>query len=146
MKSAAIIQSNYIPWKGYFHIIRSVDDFVFLDVRSPGEFRGEITHMPEYPQEGVLRGGHIPGAKSCPWSTAANADGTFKTADQLKSIYIEDNNVNPEDEVITYCDDATCEMGEELGLKLLEKSIPRVGVFIGGFEEWKQRGEPVDSG
>ncbi|HXO94143.1 MAG TPA: sulfurtransferase [Candidatus Acidoferrum sp.] len=43
-----------------------------VDVRSPGEYRGEITHMPEYPQEGVLRGGHIPGAKSMPWKTATN--------------------------------------------------------------------------
>src|SRR5512146_2024803 len=51
-----------------------------IDVRSPGEFRGEITHMPEYPQEGVLRGGHSPGARSVPWKTAANDDGTFKTA------------------------------------------------------------------
>ena len=41
-----------------------------IDVRSPGEFKGEITHMPEYPQEGVLRGGHIPGAKSFPWKRA----------------------------------------------------------------------------
>ncbi len=38
-----------------------------IDVRSPGEFKGEVTHMPEYPQEGVLRGGHIPGEKSFPW-------------------------------------------------------------------------------
>jgi rhodanese-related sulfurtransferase len=48
-----------------------------IDVRSPGEFKGDITHMPEYPQEGVLRGGHIPGAKSVPWKTAANDDGTL---------------------------------------------------------------------
>jgi thiosulfate/3-mercaptopyruvate sulfurtransferase len=50
-----------------------------IDVRSPGEFRGQITHMPEYPQEGVLRGGHIPGAKGVPWKTAANDDGTFSS-------------------------------------------------------------------
>ena len=50
-----------------------------IDVRSPGEYKGEITHMAEYPQEGVLRGGHIPGAKSVPWKTAANDDGTFKS-------------------------------------------------------------------
>ena len=49
-----------------------------IDVRSPGEFRGQITHMAEYPQEGVIRGGHVPGAKSVPWKTAANDDGTFK--------------------------------------------------------------------
>ena len=58
-----------------------------VDVRSPDEFSGKKTHMPEYPQEGVLRGGHIPGAKSVPWARAANPDGTFKTADELRAIY-----------------------------------------------------------
>ena len=48
-----------------------------IDVRSPGEYQGEITHMAEYPQEGVLRGGHIPGAKSVPWKTATNEDRHF---------------------------------------------------------------------
>ncbi len=51
-----------------------------IDVRSPGEYKGTVTHMPEYPQEGVLRGGHIPGAKSVPWKTAVNEDGTFRSA------------------------------------------------------------------
>lgn len=74
-----------------------------VDVRSPGEFSGEITHMPEYPQEGVLRGGHIPGAKSCPWSTAANADGTFKTAEELRSIYTSGLGLGKEDDIIAYC-------------------------------------------
>ena len=74
-----------------------------VDVRSPGEFRGEITHMPEYPQEGVLRGGHIPGAKSCPWATAANEDGTFKTAAELRSIYTEGLGLGDADDIIAYC-------------------------------------------
>ncbi len=50
-----------------------------VDVRSPGEFSGELLHMPDYPQEGAMRGGHIPGAKSVPWARAANEDGTFKS-------------------------------------------------------------------
>ena len=74
-----------------------------IDVRSPGEFKGEITHMPEYPQEGVLRGGHIPGARSIPWKTAANDDGTFKSAEELRKIYIENLGVDPADETIVYC-------------------------------------------
>ena len=49
-----------------------------VDVRSPGEYSGELLHMPDYPQEGALRGGHIPGAASVPWKRAANDDGTFK--------------------------------------------------------------------
>jgi thiosulfate/3-mercaptopyruvate sulfurtransferase len=74
-----------------------------IDVRSPGEFRGEITHMPEYPQEGVLRGGHIPHARSVPWKTAANDDGTFKPADQLRKIYQENLGFQPGDETVVYC-------------------------------------------
>ncbi len=74
-----------------------------VDVRSPGEFKGEVTHMPEYPQEGVLRGGHIPGAKSCPWSTAANPDGTFKSADELRAIYTEGLGLGDADNIIAYC-------------------------------------------
>jgi thiosulfate/3-mercaptopyruvate sulfurtransferase len=74
-----------------------------IDVRSPGEFKGEITHMPEYPQEGVLRGGHIPGAKSVPWKTAANDDGTFKSAEELRKIYIDNLGFKESDHTIVYC-------------------------------------------
>jgi thiosulfate/3-mercaptopyruvate sulfurtransferase len=74
-----------------------------VDVRSPGEFSGAVTHMPEYPQEGVLRGGHIPGAKSCPWSTAANPDGTFKTAEELRAIYTEGLGLGDADDILAYC-------------------------------------------
>jgi thiosulfate/3-mercaptopyruvate sulfurtransferase len=74
-----------------------------IDVRSPGEFKGEITHMPEYPQEGVLRGGHIPGAKSVPWKTAAKDDGTFKSPEELRKIYVENLNFSPSAPTIVYC-------------------------------------------
>ncbi|MDW8047282.1 MAG: rhodanese-like domain-containing protein, partial [Chloroflexota bacterium] len=75
-----------------------------VDVRSPEEFRGERTHMPEYPQEGVLRGGHIPGAKNMPWARAVNPeDGTFKPAAELRQLYVEQLGLKPEDEIITYC-------------------------------------------
>ncbi|HET7512297.1 MAG TPA: sulfurtransferase, partial [Chthoniobacterales bacterium] len=74
-----------------------------IDVRSPGEFKGEITHMAEYPQEGVLRGGHIPGAKSVPWKTAVKDDNTFKSADELAQIYLEQCELKPGTETIVYC-------------------------------------------
>jgi len=74
-----------------------------IDVRSPDEFSGKKTHMPEYPQEGVLRGGHIPGAKNVPWARAANPDGTFKSADELRSIYEKEAGLTPSDDVIAYC-------------------------------------------
>ena len=73
-----------------------------VDVRGPDEFSGKVTHMPNYPQEGVLRGGHIPGASSIPWAKAANEDGTFKTADELKALYAAEG-VTEDKDVIAYC-------------------------------------------
>lgn len=73
-----------------------------VDVRSPGEFIGEVTHMPDYPQEGVLRGGHIPGAKSIPWAQAVGEDGTFKSYDELKELY-GSKGVTGDKDVIAYC-------------------------------------------
>jgi thiosulfate/3-mercaptopyruvate sulfurtransferase len=74
-----------------------------VDVRSPDEFSGKITHMVEYPQEGVLRGGHIPGAVNVPWARATNADGSFKTASELREIYERELGFAPTDDVVTYC-------------------------------------------
>lgn len=74
-----------------------------IDVRSPEEYTGERTHMPAYPEEGALRGGHIPTAKSVPWARAANEDGTFKSHGDLVELYFTGHNINPSDDVITYC-------------------------------------------
>jgi thiosulfate/3-mercaptopyruvate sulfurtransferase len=74
-----------------------------VDVRSPDEYSGKKLHMPEYPQEGAMRGGHIPGAKSVPWARAANPDGTFKPANELRAIYEGEQGLSPSDDVIAYC-------------------------------------------
>jgi thiosulfate/3-mercaptopyruvate sulfurtransferase len=74
-----------------------------IDVRSPDEFTGKKLHMPDYPQEGAMRGGHIPGAKSVPWARAANADGTFKSAAELRAIYEQEAGLEPSDDVVAYC-------------------------------------------
>jgi thiosulfate/3-mercaptopyruvate sulfurtransferase len=74
-----------------------------VDVRSPDEFTGKKLHMPDYPQEGAMRGGHIPGAASVPWSRAANADGTFKSAAELRAIYEGEKGLTASDDVIAYC-------------------------------------------
>ena len=74
-----------------------------VDVRSPGEYTGEMLHMPDYPQEGALRAGHIPGAVNVPWSRACNEDGTFKSRDQLEQLYLVEQQLKPSDEVIAYC-------------------------------------------
>ena len=74
-----------------------------VDVRSPEEYRGELLHMPAYPQEGALRGGHIPGAANVPWKRAANEDATFKDPDELRAIYQKEQGLRPEDDVVAYC-------------------------------------------
>ena len=74
-----------------------------IDVRSPQEYTGEKTHMPDYPQEGTLRGGHIPGARNVPWARAAQADGSFKSADELREIYEGEAGLHASDDVVTYC-------------------------------------------
>jgi thiosulfate/3-mercaptopyruvate sulfurtransferase len=74
-----------------------------VDVRSPGEYSGELLHMPDYPQEGAMRGGHIPGAKSVPWARAAAEDGTFKERTDLEAIYLEEQGLKPDDDVVAYC-------------------------------------------
>jgi len=74
-----------------------------VDVRSPGEFSGALLHMPDYPQEGAMRGGHIPGAKSVPWSRAAAEDGTFKDREELEAIYQGEIGLSADDDVIAYC-------------------------------------------
>lgn len=75
-----------------------------IDVRSPEEYSGKKLHMDGYPNEGALRGGHIPGAKSVPWARAINPeDGTFKSADELNKIYLSEAGIKPDQDVIVYC-------------------------------------------
>ena len=73
-----------------------------VDVRSVPEYTGEKLHMPEYPQEGALRGGHIPGAASIPWAQAVKEDGTFKSYDDLKALY-EGKGISADKDVVAYC-------------------------------------------
>jgi len=92
--------TNYVAPERDDHTIRAFRDEVLahvnaskplVDVRSPGEFGGELLHMPKYPQEGALRGGHNPGAKNVLWSRAVNTkDSKFKTAEELRAIYEEE--------------------------------------------------------
>ena len=74
-----------------------------VDVRSPAEYRGELLHMANYPQEGALRGGHIKGARNVPWARAANEDGSFKSAADLRAIYETEQGLKPSDDIVAYC-------------------------------------------
>ena len=75
-----------------------------VDVRSPEEFRGERLHMPDFPNEGALRGGHIPGASSVPWARAIDPEtSTFRSAAELRTIYETEQGLAPGDNVVVYC-------------------------------------------
>jgi thiosulfate/3-mercaptopyruvate sulfurtransferase len=74
-----------------------------LDVRSPEEYRGERMHMPEYPNEGAVRGGHIPGAVNVPWPRNCNDDGTFKSAKELEKLYVKELRLKRRSPTIAYC-------------------------------------------
>ncbi|MEW4566580.1 sulfurtransferase [Tautonia sp. JC769] len=117
-----------------------------IDVRSPGEYTGELLHMPDYPQEGSLRAGHIPGAKSVPWSRAVNEDGTFKSADELKAIFEQEAGLNSADEVVAYC-----RIGERSSLTWFVLTYllgyPKVRNYDGSWTEWGNLvGVPVARG
>ena len=77
-------------------------DVALVDVRSPGEYSGELLAPEHLPQEGAQRGGHIPGAANIPWSLAVRNDGTFKSAKELRSLY-ESKGVTKDKEVVAYC-------------------------------------------
>ena len=107
-----------------------------VDVRSPDEFTGKKLHMPEYPQEGAMRGGHIPGAKSIPWARAVNPeDGTFKSADELRALYVEQNGLAPGNETIAYCRIGERSSHTWFALKYL-LGFENVRNYDGSWTEW----------
>jgi thiosulfate/3-mercaptopyruvate sulfurtransferase len=116
-----------------------------IDVRSPAEYSGERLHMPEYPNEGALRGGHIPRAANVPWARAINPeDGTFKDAAELRKIYEGEAKLEPADDVVVYC-----RIGERSShtwfvlTNLL--GYPRVRNYDGSWTEWGNMvGAPIE--
>jgi thiosulfate/3-mercaptopyruvate sulfurtransferase len=108
----------------------------FVDVRSPEEYAGTRMHMPEYPNEGALRGGHIPGAKSIPWARAINPDdGTFKTAAELRTLYVEDNGLDGSQEIVAYCRIGERSSHTWFALTYL-LGFPQVRNYDGSWTEW----------
>lgn len=105
-----------------------------IDVRSPQEYTGELLHMVNYPQEGAQRGGHIPTAKSIPWATAANPDGTFRSAEELRQIY-EGKDITSDKDVISYCRIGERSAHTWFVLTYL-LGYPRVRNYDGSWTEW----------
>ncbi len=140
----AVAPAKYVAKQRADYRIRAFRDQVLnhvqmqsplIDVRSPKEFTGELLHMEAYPQEGALRGGHIPGARNVPWARAVNEDGTFKSADELRAIYEGEAGLSPEKSVVAYC-----RIGERSSHTWFVLSYllgyPNVRNYDGSWTEW----------
>jgi thiosulfate/3-mercaptopyruvate sulfurtransferase len=118
-------------------------DVALVDVRSPGEYSGELLAPANLPQEGAQRGGHIPGAANIPWGMAVREDGTFKSADELRALYA-GKGVTADKEVVAYC-----RIGERSShtwyvLHYL-LGYPKVRNYDGSWTEWGSLiGAPIE--
>ncbi len=128
------------------HLLRVNDGTgALVDVRSKPEYTGEKLHMPDYPQEGAQRGGHIPGAANIPWAQAVNEDGTFKPRSELESLYA-GAGVTPDKDVIAYCRIAERSSHSWFVLKYL-LGYPNVRNYDGSWTEWGNMvGVPIRQG
>jgi thiosulfate/3-mercaptopyruvate sulfurtransferase len=122
---------------------QSQNKMPLIDVRSPQEYTGELLHMPNYPQEGAQRGGHIPGALNIPWSKAVSDDGTFKSTEELQQLY---GGIRPENEVIAYCRIGERSSHTWFVLHYL-LGYPKVKNYDGSWTEWGNLvGAPIAKG
>ena len=115
-----------------------------LDVRSTPEFTGEILAPPGLP-ETCQRGGHIPGARSVPWSDACKEDGTFKSYEDLRAMY-DSEGVEISKPAITYCRIGERSSHTWFVLKYL-LGVKDVKNYDGSWTEWGNLvGAPVERG
>ena len=121
------LRDQVLSWLGRNNV-------ALVDVRSPGEYSGELLAPANLPQEGAQRGGHIPGAANIPWSMAVREDGTFKSADELRALY-GSKGVTPDKEVVAYC-----RIGERSShtwfVLYYLLGYPRVRNYDGSWTEW----------
>lgn len=96
-----VVERNDAPIRAYKDdVLAILGKEPLIDVRSPQEYTGERTHMPDYPEEGVLRGGHIPTAVSIPWSRAVTDSSQFRSREELDELY---GFLQPDDKTVAYC-------------------------------------------
>jgi thiosulfate/3-mercaptopyruvate sulfurtransferase len=98
-----VVERNDAPVRAFKEDVLAHFGSPLIDVRSPEEYSGARTSMPAYPEEGALRGGHIPSAANVPWARAADTDATFKERPELEAIYKGEAGLADGDSVIAYC-------------------------------------------
>ena len=128
-----VVERDDSPIRAYKdQVLNSLGGSTLIDVRSPQEYTGERTHMPDYPEEGALRGGHIPTALSVPWAKAADETGRFRDRAELDEVY---SFVRPGDDVIAYCRIGERSSHTWFVLTYL-LGIPGVRNYDGSWTEW----------
>ena len=128
-----VVQRDDRPIRAYRDdVLAALGTATLIDVRSPQEYTGERTHMPDYPEEGALRGGHIPTAVSVPWARAADEQGRFRPRAELAEIY---SFIEPGADTIAYC-----RIGERSSHTWFVLThllgIPGVRNYDGSWTEW----------
>lgn len=101
--SYPVVERNDAPIRAFKEDVLAHLGKPLIDVRSPEEYTGQRTHMPAYPEEGALRGGHIPTAASIPWARAAAEDGTYRSRPELEALYLGEAGLTEGDDVVAYC-------------------------------------------
>ncbi len=130
------LRDQVLGWLGQSNV-------TLVDVRSPGEYSGELLAPANLPQEGAQRGGHIPGAANIPWATAVREDGTFKSADELRAIY-GSKSVTADKEVVAYCRIGERSSHTWFALYYL-LGYPKVRNYDGSWTEWGSMiGVPIE--
>ena len=128
-----VVERNDAPIRAYRNdVLEALGRATLIDVRSPQEYTGERTHMPDYPEEGALRAGHIPTARSVPWARAADERGRFRSREELEDIY---SFVPHDGDTIAYC-----RIGERSSHTWFVLThllgIPGVRNYDGSWTEW----------
>jgi len=98
-----VVERNDAPIRAFKEDVLAHFGNPLIDVRSTEEYTGQRTHMPAYPEEGALRGGHIPTAASIPWARAAAPDGTYRSREELEALYLDEAGLTAGDDVVAYC-------------------------------------------
>ncbi|SDL46356.1 thiosulfate/3-mercaptopyruvate sulfurtransferase [Arthrobacter sp. ov407] len=98
-----VVERNDAPIRAFKDDVLAHFGKPLIDVRSTEEYTGQRTHMPAYPEEGALRGGHIPTAASIPWARAAAGDGCYRNRGELETLYLGEAGLKAGDDVVAYC-------------------------------------------
>ncbi|MCU1532616.1 MAG: sulfurtransferase [Arthrobacter sp.] len=98
-----VVERNDTPIRAFKDDVLAHFGKPLIDVRSAEEYTGQRTHMPAYPEEGAMRGGHIPTAASVPWGRAAALDGTYRNRTELEALYLGEAGLKEGDDVVAYC-------------------------------------------